>query len=161
MSVDIGLVKDLTLFMKENDLVELEVRHENTEIRLRRGSALATQVFQTAAPMQAAAAPAPSAPAPVTGNNGSGAPAATERKVHIVRSPFVGTFYRAPGPNQDVFVEEGKTVSVGDTLCIVEAMKLMNEIESDSKGRIARVLVDSGTPVEFGEPLFEIEPLRT
>jgi acetyl-CoA carboxylase biotin carboxyl carrier protein len=69
----------------------------------------------------------------------------------------VGTFYRAAGPNQDSFVEEGKKINAGDTLCIVEAMKLMNEIESDVKGRVAKVLVENGTPVEFGEPLFEIE----
>jgi acetyl-CoA carboxylase biotin carboxyl carrier protein len=71
----------------------------------------------------------------------------------------VGTFYRSPGPNQEPFVQEGKTVSAGDTLCIVEAMKLMNEIESDVKGRILKVLVKDGTPVEFGEALFEIEKI--
>src|SRR5205814_274701 len=79
------------------------------------------------------------------------------RKYHIVTSPFVGTFYRAAGPNQDNFVEEGQIIQVGGTLCIIEAMKLMNEIESDMKGRVVKVLVSNGTPVEFGEALFEID----
>ena len=77
--------------------------------------------------------------------------------VHIVRSPFVGTFYRSPGPNESVFVEIGSSVRSGDVLCIVEAMKLMNEIESDASGKIKKILVENGTAVEYGEPLFEIE----
>jgi acetyl-CoA carboxylase biotin carboxyl carrier protein len=158
-SVDINLVKDLTAFMKDNDLVELEVKQAGTEVRLRRGNANAS-VMQTIAPTYAAPVQAQAPATAQTANNGSGAAPAPEKKGHIVRSPFVGTFYRSAGPNQDAFVEEGKTVGVGDTLCIVEAMKLMNEIESDSKGRVVRVLVDNATPVEFGEPLFEIEPLR-
>jgi acetyl-CoA carboxylase biotin carboxyl carrier protein len=79
------------------------------------------------------------------------------KKRTVVESPFVGTFYRSAGPNQDPFVEVGQMIIPGQTLCIVEAMKLMNEIESDAKGRVARILVEDGTPVEFGEALFELE----
>ena len=150
-NIDLERVRDFTDFMKANDLVELEFKNGATEVRLRRfeGSvaAAAPAVLASSAP-QAAPALAAAAPAPAPG-----------RKFHIITSPFVGTFYRSAGPNQDSFVDEGKTVSVGDTLCIVEAMKLMNEIESDMKGRVVKILVNNATPVEFGEALFEIEPL--
>jgi acetyl-CoA carboxylase biotin carboxyl carrier protein len=147
------LVKSFTEFMRSNDLVELDMRSGDSQIRLRRGEVAASYAVPVA---QAPASAATSSAAPIA------APAAVEapsRKYHVVTSPFVGTFYRAAGPNQDSFVDEGQTVAVGDTLCIVEAMKLMNEIESDAKGRIVKILVGNGTPVEFGEPLFEIDPL--
>jgi acetyl-CoA carboxylase biotin carboxyl carrier protein len=149
------LVKSFTEFMRSNDLVELDMRSGDSQIRLRRGEVATSGASYAAV---AAHVPVASAPAP----SAAPAPAAAEvpsRKYHVVTSPFVGTFYRAAGPNQDAFVDEGQTVAVGDTLCIVEAMKLMNEIESDAKGRIIKILVGNGTPVEFGEPLFEIDPL--
>jgi acetyl-CoA carboxylase biotin carboxyl carrier protein len=86
------------------------------------------------------------------------APAANEKKGHVITSPFVGTFYRSPGPDQPVFTEVGSPVKKGQTLCIVEAMKLMNEIESEVAGKVVEVLAQSGAPVEFGQPLFRIEP---
>ncbi len=85
---------------------------------------------------------------------------APDKKASVVKSPFVGTFYRSPSPNKDPFVEVGQVVNEGQTLCIIEAMKLMNEIESDCKCRITKVFPETGTPVEFGEPLFEFEPIR-
>ena len=83
---------------------------------------------------------------------------ATEKPGHVVASPFVGTFYRTPAPDQPAFVEMGSVVRKGQTLCIIEAMKLMNEIEADEPGKITEILVENGQPVEFGQPLFRIEP---
>lgn len=143
--------------MRENDILELEVNSAGQEIRLRRGSMNAVS-----SPVMMGMAPAPAMPVPAASVAPAAAPAADvapKTKNYVVTSPFVGTFYRAAGPNQESFVDVGKIVAVGDTLCIVEAMKLMNEIESDAKGRIVRILVNNATPVEFGEPLFEIEPL--
>ncbi len=135
--------------MRDNDLVELDLRSGDREIRLKRGSASSVAGLPSASQV---VTPAPVAVTPAQA-------AVTSRKYHIVTSPFVGTFYRAPGPNQDNFVEEGQTVAVGEALCIVEAMKLMNEIETEVKGRVVKILVNDGTPVEFGEALFEIDPL--
>lgn len=132
--------------MKTNDLVEIDFQGKEFSIRLRRFEGTAPSV----AHVQAASLAAPVAHAPK-------ASPAPRTDLHVVKSPFVGTFYRSAGPNQEPFVEEGKVISSGDPLCIIEAMKLMNEIESDIKGRVVRVLVKNGTPVEFGEPLFEIE----
>lgn len=132
--------------------MELDLRSGEKEIRLKRAD-LAKSYLESASGFQPAPSFTAAPSAPVSSD------AAPQKKHHVVTSPFVGTFYRAPGTNQDPFVEEGKTVSAGETLCIVEAMKLMNEIEADIKGRIVRVLVSNGTPVEFGEGLFEIEAL--
>ncbi len=139
--------------MKANDLVEFDVRSGKAEIRLRRGEATSSRLpALPPAPSDALAASVPTkAEADAAKKAG--------KNYHLITSPFVGTFYRAAGPNQDSFVEVGQVVSVGDSLCIVEAMKLMNEIESDTRGRIVSVLVDNATPVEFGEALFEIEAL--
>jgi acetyl-CoA carboxylase biotin carboxyl carrier protein len=116
------------------------------------------------APVFAAPLPAPQsapvqtqaashAPAPV-----AAAPTSAHPKAKEIESPFVGTFYRSPSPSADVYVREGQTVKKGDTLCIIEAMKLMNEIEAELSGKIVKILVENGQPVEFGEPLFLIEP---
>jgi acetyl-CoA carboxylase biotin carboxyl carrier protein len=157
------LIKEYTDFMKENDLVEMDFQSNEVSIRLRRFEAAPVSApmmqVSAASAVGSKAAPAPaSVPVPVPVPQTGASPVRSE-DIHVVKSPFVGTFYRSPGPNQEPFVQEGKTVSVGDTLCIVEAMKLMNEIESDIKGRVVRVLVKDGTPVEFGEALFEIEKI--
>ena len=101
------------------------------------------------------AAPVAAAPAPTTAPAEKAAPASTNK---MVLSPIVGTFYRAPAPDADAFVKVGDHVSVGQTLCIVEAMKLMNEIESDVNGTVVRILVENQNPVEYNQPLFEIKP---
>jgi acetyl-CoA carboxylase biotin carboxyl carrier protein len=146
---DLSKLNNLIGFMKENDLVELDFSEGAASYRLRRrensSGSLSTQILGTLAPSNSQATVAQSTQ--------------PSRKFQLITSPFVGTFYSSPGPNQDPFVKEGSTIGVGDTLCIIEAMKLMNEIESDVKGRIMKILVNNGTPVEFGEPLFEIEPL--
>ena len=150
--VDLSLVQDVAEFMKSHDLGEIEIKFGSYEIKLKKNSSGHTQNGYSV-PTQFIAAPSATtanlaAPAPVVAN---------QKKYHVISSPFVGTFYRSAGPNQDPFVEVGQIVAAGDPLCIVEAMKLMNEIESDIKGRIVRVLVDNATPVEFGEALFEVE----
>ncbi len=156
-AIDLESVKDLSEFMREQGLVEINYKRGDLELHLRRAEAQSPGMGYVLSPSM-------SAPTNPSANSTGSAPAAvksapTERakNIHVVKSPFVGTFYRTPGPNQDSFVEEGKSVEAGDTLCIVEAMKLMNEIESDVKGRVAKVLVRNETPVEFGEALFEIE----
>jgi acetyl-CoA carboxylase biotin carboxyl carrier protein len=156
--IDLESVKGLTEFMAAQGLVEFNFKQGSIELHLRRAEITTNSplVVPTAAPYLNGAqnsamsvnSPAAKAAAPERSKN-----------VHLIKSPFVGTFYRSAGPNQDSFVEEGKTIDAGDTLCIVEAMKLMNEIESDIKGRVVKILVKNETPVEFGEPLFEIEAL--
>ena len=153
-AIDLDLLQKVSAFMKDNEIIELEVNSGSTELRLRRGSVhnVAPMMMQHHAPAAPSAIASASSAAPVAAESKAS-------KFHVISSPFVGTFYRASGPNQDAFVEVGKVVNPGDALCIVEAMKLMNEIECDTKGRVARILVKNGTPVEFGEPLFEIEPV--
>ena len=141
--------------MKENGLVEFNLKSKDLELHLKMGDGSAPMVQRSGAPQPVFQATAASA-SPITKEVTPEAPKSGKPTV-TVTSPFVGTFYRSPGANQDVFVEVGQTVTPGKTLCIVEAMKLMNEIESDAKGRITKILVEDGTPVEFGEPLFELE----
>jgi acetyl-CoA carboxylase biotin carboxyl carrier protein len=152
--VDLASVEAVAQFMKTHEIVEVDLRFGGTEIRLKKAGAVSS-LSSGAGFVMPAVASAPSsssAPAPAPGP----APVAKSNH-HVVTSPFVGTFYRSPGPNQDAFVEVGQSVNTGDTLCIIEAMKLMNEIECETKGRVVSCLVENGTPVEFGEPLFEIE----
>ena len=152
--MDIRKIKKLIELVEESGIAELEITEGEESVRIHRGGSQAQAV-----PMQyAAAAPAPmpapvAAPAPAA----SEAPAAAEPTGHQVLSPMVGTFYRASSPTAGAFVEVGDTVNVGDTLCIVEAMKMMNQIEADKAGTIKAILVDNQEPVEFNQPLFIIE----
>lgn len=140
--------------------IELEDKHGRVHVRMG-GHAAAPTVTYSAPVVHAAPASAPiAAPAPTasaSAKDAGGAKAALPSNQKQVPSPFVGTFYRASGPNSEPYVKEGQRVKKGQTLCIVEAMKLMNEIESDFDGKIVSVLVENGQPVEFGEPLFVIE----
>lgn len=112
--------------------------------------------MQATAPVAAPAAPAPVAPAAAPA---PAAPAASEEdKYIVVKSPMIGTFYRSAGPDKDAFVSVGQTINKGDTVCIIEAMKLFNEIESELSGKIVKVLVDDATPVEYDQPLFLVDP---
>jgi acetyl-CoA carboxylase biotin carboxyl carrier protein len=142
-------IADLVQIMREEDLAEIEVRRFFTTIRVRRPGAEA--VVTPAAASRPAAASASGTPPT--------APAAAEAASNLVpiKSPMVGTFYRSPSADSDPYVEMNGRVDVGQTVCIVEAMKLMNEIESDVRGRIARILVDNAQPVEFGQVLFLVE----
>lgn len=149
--MDLRKLKKLIDLVEESGIAEIEVTEGEEKVRITRATAAPAPVY--AAPAHVAApAPAPAAaaaPAPA-------APAARDLS-NAQKSPMVGTFYRAPGPNAAAFVEVGQQVKAGDTLCIIEAMKLMNEIEAEKSGTVKEILVENGTPVEFGEPLFIIE----
>jgi acetyl-CoA carboxylase biotin carboxyl carrier protein len=151
--MDIRKIKKLIEMLEESNLGEIEIREGEESIRISRASAAAPApvTHYLAAP---AAAPAPVAPAPAA----AAPPAQPSLPAgHIVTSPMVGTFYRSPSPNAAAFVEVGSSVKVGDTLCIIEAMKILNTIESDKAGTVKAILKENGQPVEFGEPLFVIE----
>ncbi len=145
--MDLRKLKKLIDLVEESGIAELEITEGEEKVRISRGFASMPAPVYAPAP---AAAPLVAAPAAV-------APAA-EPVIdgHVVKSPMVGTFYRAPNPEAKPFVEVGKAVSAGDTLCIIEAMKLLNEIESDHTGIVKAILVENGQPVEYGEPLFII-----
>ena len=146
--MDIRKVKKLIELLEESGIAELEIKEGEDSVRISRQ----TTVMQNAAPVAmapAVAAPdAPAAKAPI---------ASQEPRGHHVKSPMVGTYYGAASPTSSPFVKEGQSVSVGDTLCIIEAMKMMNQIEADKSGIIRSILVENGSPVEFDQILFIIE----
>lgn len=137
--------------IEESGIAEIEIREGEESVRISRYSSVASQPVQ----VLPAAAPAPAVQQPT-------APQLVDTTAdkltgHIVRSPMVGTFYRSPSPGAKPFVEVGQRVEVGDTLCIIEAMKILNQIEADKAGVIAKVLVENAQPVEYNQPLFVIE----
>ncbi|SFF54271.1 acetyl-CoA carboxylase biotin carboxyl carrier protein [Duganella sp. CF458] len=150
--MDLRKLKTLIDLVAESDIAELEVTEGESKVRIVKSGGLApNQVVMM--PPQAPTHYAPVA-APVAAP--AAAPAAAEPTGHVVKSPMVGTFYRASAPGNPAFVEVGATVKEGDTLCIIEAMKLLNEIDADKSGTITQILVENGQPVEFGQPLFVI-----
>ncbi len=155
--MDIRKVKKLIEMLEESSLAEIEIKEGEESIRISRagtGGPAVAHVVTAASVAPAAPAPAPAAPTAAPGE----APSSPVRPSgHLVTSPMVGTFYRSPSPGAKSFVEVGDTVAVGDTLCIIEAMKMMNQIESDKAGVIKAILKENGQPVEFGEPMFVIE----
>ena len=165
-----GLLSDLEKvleMMGRHHVAELEYEAQGSRLHLRTQAALAAQAHQAQPvfapapqfayqPAPAAHAPAALAAAPAAASAPASAPAASAGKT--VTSPFVGTFYRSASPTASVYVNEGQAVKSGDVLCIVEAMKLMNEIEAEFSGKIVQILAENGQPVEFGEPLFVIQP---
>jgi len=153
--MDIRKIKKLIELVEESGITELEVSEEEGSVRISRATVAAPANIQYSIP---AAAPVPVA-APVAPAAAPAAPAAAPEEVsgHKIRSPMVGTFYRSPSPEAKAFVEVGQTVKVGDALCIVEAMKMMNRIEADKAGVVKAILVNDGEPVEFDEPLIIIE----
>ncbi len=150
--MDIRKVKKLIELLEESGIEELEICEGEESVRISRGSR------HPAAPAHYYAAPQASAPAPAQAPAAAEAPAPADNTPsgHLVRSPMVGTFYRSPSPGASSFVEVGKKVQAGDVLCIVEAMKMMNQIEADKSGTIDAILVEDGEPVEFDQPLFSI-----
>ena len=149
--MDIRKVKKLIELLEESGVAEIEIHEGEESVRISRYSSSAPAPV-AAAPVAMAAAPAaPVAAAPVI-EEPAGIPAG-----HVVKSPMVGTFYRSSSPGASSFVEVGQSVAVGDTLCIIEAMKMLNQIEADKAGVIKAILVENAEPVEFGQPLFVIE----
>lgn len=139
--------------MNEHDLSEIEIEREGTKIKLRKGA----NGFEFESRPPAGHAIKAQLPVSATGEPAEKAESEANRK--DIKSPMVGTFYRAPSPESPPFVESGQTVEVGQVVCIVEAMKLMNEIKSEVKGKIVDIPVDNAQPVEFGQTLFVVEPL--
>jgi acetyl-CoA carboxylase biotin carboxyl carrier protein len=154
--MDLRKLKTLIDLVAESDIAELEVTEGESKVRIVKSSAMpqnqVVMMPSQGAPTQfvpnAAPAPAPAA-APAV-------PAAAEPTGHVVKSPMVGTFYRSSAPGNPPFIEVGQSVKEGDTLCIIEAMKLLNEIDADKSGTVTQILVENGQPVEFGQPLFVI-----
>lgn len=147
--MDIRKIKKLIELLEESGIEELEIREGEESVRISRGSS-----------RQPVYAPMPMPPtAPMVPAEAPGTPPAPQNDTpsgHLVRSPMVGTFYRAPTPGAASFVEVGQKIKAGDVLCIVEAMKMMNQIEADKSGTIDAILVEDGEPVEFDQPLFSI-----
>jgi len=146
-------IQELIQIMKDEDLAEIEVRRWFTSVRIRRPGAETVAVSASAPSAHSSLAPAPAA----AGLDAPPAVDASSRNLLPIRSPMVGTFYRSPAPEADPYIEVNSPVDVGQTVCIVEAMKLMNEIESEVRGRIHQVLVENATPVEYGQVLFLVE----
>ncbi|AOE50844.1 acetyl-CoA carboxylase biotin carboxyl carrier protein [Kangiella sediminilitoris] len=153
--MDLRKIKKLIELVEDSGVAELEIQEGEESVRISRSSSTPAP-----APIHYAAAPAPAAPqAPAAAEAAApeAAPAAPEVSGHQVRSPMVGTFYSAPSPGAKDFVEVGQQVNAGDVLCIVEAMKMMNQIEADVSGKVKAILVKNGEPVEYDEPMFIIE----
>ena len=150
--MDLRKLKKLIDLVQESGIGELEITEGEEKVRISRMGAAAPMVMATHAPM---AMVAPNGAAPAAAPAAPEAPAAPTG--HTLKSPMVGTFYRSPSPGSPAFVEIGQAVAKGQTLCIIEAMKLLNEIESDAAGTIKAILVENGQPVEYGQPLFVIE----
>jgi len=149
--MDIRKVKKLIELLEESGIAEIEIHEGEESVRISRQTA-AMPVAVAPAPI--AAAPAPVAAAPAAAPEST---ASEESSGHVVKSPMVGAFYRSSSPGSKPFVEVGDQVKVGDTLCIIEAMKLLNQIEADKSGVVKKILVENGQPVEYNEPLFVIE----
>ncbi len=149
--MDIRKVKKLIELLEQSACTELEIREGEESVRISRAATIAPTTVYAAAPQAGAAGCAPAAETP--------APAAAAKPLsgHTVKSPMVGTFYRSSSPDAKAFVEVGQSVKVGDVLCIIEAMKMFNQIEADKSGKITAILVDNAEPVEYNQPLFTIE----
>lgn len=150
--MNIKELKEMINLMKEHDLVELEIEKDGERIRLKKdtGGVMIRENIPHAKYV-------PSQPFGIAEEPGASRPEVVDDKSYLVRSPMVGTFYSAPAPDQDPYVTKGQTIKEGDVLCIIEAMKLMNEIKSELNGKILEILVTNGQPVEFDQPLFKIE----
>ena len=152
--MDIRKVKKLIELLEESGVSEIEIKEGEESVRISRHP---TGVVHAFSAPPAYAVPAPAAGAPAAAAPAAAAPAATHSPDSVITAPMVGTFYSAPAPGAKPFVEIGSEVKPGDVLCIIEAMKMMNQIESDKAGRVVSVLVKNGDPVEFGQTLFIIE----
>ncbi len=156
--MDINLIRRLVKLVETSGISELEIEESESRIYISKyGSAAPGAVnYTVSAPQHTPAQQV--APQPVTTPTPEATPAATNEKLHEIKSPIVGTFYRSPAPDADSYVKVGDRVEQGSVLCIVEAMKLMNEIECDISGTVAKIMVDNGKPVEYGQLLFLVKP---
>lgn len=156
--MDLKELRALLKLVEASDIEELEIERQGQRVRIRRRGGNTVPAVTVPAPV--ALPPAPVPPALQAASPGMGAPApAPAENLLTIESPMVGTFYRAPAPGAEPYVKEGQVVEKGSVLCIIEAMKLMNEIEAEVKGRIASILVENAQPVEYSQPLFLVEPL--
>ncbi|MBI5903319.1 MAG: acetyl-CoA carboxylase biotin carboxyl carrier protein [Deltaproteobacteria bacterium] len=150
--MDIKDIKAIYKFLRETDIIELEIEGEKGKVRLKRGGVLYREAPGDV--VERGAVPAPSS---LREAKKEEAPTALASNIKVMTSPMVGTFYRSPSPEAQPFIEVGSVVKSSQTLCIIEAMKLMNEVESEVGGKVVAILVENGQPVEYGEPLFHIE----
>ncbi|MDP1919646.1 MAG: acetyl-CoA carboxylase biotin carboxyl carrier protein [Myxococcales bacterium] len=166
-SFDLEALRQIVELLEASEVTSLDWRRSGERLSIRRGPPPANVVQSMPMPVSpavqviphASPAPAPAATiAPRPSAPRTPAEAREEKKGHVITSPFVGTFYRSPAPDQPVYCEVGSSVKKGQTLCIIEAMKLMNEIESEVAGKVTEVLAQNGQPVEFGQALFRVEP---
>ena len=161
-------LKELIDFLIEKDISEFELERGDVKVRIKRGGETAAPVITHAMPITAIPMAAPLSQAGNAASTAAPPPASApltptasaEEELHTVKSPIVGTFYEAPGPGALPFVKPGDQVAAGQVLCIIEAMKLMNEIEADATGEVVKALVNNGQPVEYGQPLFAIRPRK-
>ncbi|WP_077404248.1 acetyl-CoA carboxylase biotin carboxyl carrier protein [Cellulophaga omnivescoria] len=160
--MDIKEIQSLIKFVAKSGASEVKLEMEDIKITIRTGalnSGGETTILQQIPMGQAPMAPAAAAPAPAAAPEAAPAPEASKEDKYItIKSPIIGTFYRKPSPDKPVFVEVGDTIGQGDVLCVIEAMKLFNDIESEVSGKIVKVLVDDSSPVEFDQPLFLVDP---
>lgn len=165
--MDVKSIKDILAIVNKSDLTEVEIEQKDFRIKIKKKSSEESVVYagipmqaqplqampQQIATQQIAQPTAQPAAQPAAGNEG----AASDANLFTFKSPMIGTFYRSPGPDKDSFVNVGDSISPGKVLCIIEAMKLFNEIESEISGKVVKILVDDATPVEYDQPLFLIE----
>src|SRR5438093_3079258 len=150
--MDLRKLKKLIDLVQESGIAELEITEGEEKVKIVKGGVVSVSPGPVAAPVSASSPPrASTAAAAATAAAPEAAPAV---EGHVVKAPMVGTFYRSPSPDAKPFVEVGQAVKEGDTICIIEAMKLMNEIEADASGSVKAILVENGQPVEYGQPLF-------
>ena len=154
--MDIRKVKKLIELLEESNIDEIEIKEGEESVRISRNTGVVAAPAMYAAAPPPAAAPAPVAAASSAPSNTPAPEAAPALDGHLIKSPMVGTFYRSPSPGSPAFVEVGQHVKVGDVICIVEAMKMMNQIEADKAGTIEAILVEDGQPVEFDQPMVTI-----
>ena len=162
--MDLKEIQALIKFVAKSGAQEVSLETEDFKINIKTGPDASEQptIIQAVAPQQMPAAPAAAAPAPAPVEAAPAAPAPAEADENAnyitINSPMIGTFYRTPSPDQDAFVKVGDSIKPGDVLCIVEAMKLFNEIESEISGKIVKILADDQTPIEYDQPLFLVDP---
>ena len=159
-SVNMEELRELIALLRDNGLAELELEREDFRVRLRREgvsfSGDHSQYIAVPAPVASAPAPSPAPTAPAHPGAEASTAASADQDLHMVTSPIVGTFYRSPSPTADPFVKIGSNVEPASVVCIIEAMKLMNEIQAETSGEVVKIYVENGQPVEYGQPLFGI-----